>query len=177
MRYHLNQTGVERAPVSARSRKPGIIGLALLVPTLGVACGGGGSPTVASIGTPAGVGSAGTLNFAPYRNCMEQAGVNVDAHGSPIGALPANFSQAVSKCAPLAPVVNAGAEPPPSNILAEMLQYTRCMRAHGVDVPDPQIENGAAVINVPASVHNSPAYETANQTCVRQLPSTPQPAP
>ena len=132
---------------------------------------------MATLHSPASAPGAGPLNYTAYRACMQQQGVNVSANGSPIGTLPSNFSQAVTMCGPLAPVVTNGGSTVPTALLTQMLQYAQCMRSKGLDVPDPQVQNGLASITIPQAVHDSPAYGPAQEVCSRQLPSTPMPAP
>jgi hypothetical protein len=52
---------------------------------------------------------------------------------------------------------------------ADMLQYARCMRSHGVvDFPDPS-SNGAILVG--GTVSQSPQYPAADETCRKLLPN------
>jgi hypothetical protein len=52
---------------------------------------------------------------------------------------------------------------------ADMVQYARCMRSHGVvDFPDPS-SNGT--ISVSGNVSQSPQYPAADETCHKLLPN------
>jgi hypothetical protein len=55
------------------------------------------------------------------------------------------------------------------------LKYARCMREHGVDMPDPQFENGGANVTIggpdgPDIDPNSQAFKDAEKACESLLP-------
>jgi hypothetical protein len=57
------------------------------------------------------------------------------------------------------------------------LKFARCMRAHGVDIPDPQASGGGIVIQkgpgggaAPSLNPQSPAFKRAEQACSILLP-------
>jgi hypothetical protein len=45
----------------------------------------------------------------------------------------------------------------------QMLEYAQCMRDHGVDMPDPQFEDGGFVVQ--EDVSNDPDFEAADEEC------------
>ena len=67
---------------------------------------------------------------------------------------------------------------------AAALRYGRCMRRHGIDIPDPKIEPGPGgqgirrQIEIPPGMsQNSPAFVTADQKCERANRATRAAAP
>jgi hypothetical protein len=49
----------------------------------------------------------------------------------------------------------------------ELLGFARCMREHGIDIPDPTVEEP---LEIPKSAFTSPAWEPAKQACESLLP-------
>jgi hypothetical protein len=51
------------------------------------------------------------------------------------------------------------------------LKFARCMRAHGVDIPDPQATSGGIVVHGrPGMTPRSPAFRRAQQACQSLMP-------
>jgi hypothetical protein len=51
-----------------------------------------------------------------------------------------------------------------------MLQYSRCMRSHGVpSFPDPTFSGGGVLLRVGRDVASSPAFQSAQQACAAVL--------
>jgi hypothetical protein len=50
------------------------------------------------------------------------------------------------------------------------LNYARCMRAHGVNFPDPQFSGGKVTMGGPGLNPNDPNFRSANQTCQKLMP-------
>jgi hypothetical protein len=50
------------------------------------------------------------------------------------------------------------------------LNYARCMRAHGVDFPDPQFSSGRITMGGPGLNPNDPNTRAANQACQKLMP-------
>jgi hypothetical protein len=78
---------------------------------------------------------------------------------------------------------NGGAPPSPAEqakMLAQLLQYSECMRSHGItDFPDPQSSNGRVGISInagPGSDLNpdNPQFQAAQKACQKLLPRPPQ---
>jgi hypothetical protein len=58
--------------------------------------------------------------------------------------------------------------------------FARCMRAHNIDIPDPTSQPGGGFgirRAIPQSERNSPAFQSALQACVSNLPFRPGSAP
>ena len=57
-----------------------------------------------------------------------------------------------------------------------MLDYARCMRQNGVDMPDPQFDGKGKVamkIGKGGLDPNSPAFEEASESCRKEVPGGP----
>jgi hypothetical protein len=88
-----------------------------------------------------------------------------------------NFKAANQACARLLPkggVNGPGGEPDPA-MEQKLLDFSRCMREHGVDMPDPQFENGGANVTIggpdgPDIDPNSQAFKDAEKACESLLP-------
>jgi hypothetical protein len=50
------------------------------------------------------------------------------------------------------------------------LNFARCMRAHGVDFPDPQFDAGKITMGGPGLNPNDPNMRAANQACEKLMP-------
>jgi hypothetical protein len=60
----------------------------------------------------------------------------------------------------------------------QALKFARCMRSHGVDMPDPQVENGGGIrISIRGGKDslnpNSPAFRSAQEDCKAFMPKGP----
>jgi hypothetical protein len=64
---------------------------------------------------------------------------------------------------------NAGEDVDPAQAA---LAYGRCMRQHGIDIPDPQVDaDGGLDMELPRAVNrDDPKYQAADQACGRYLP-------
>ncbi len=49
----------------------------------------------------------------------------------------------------------------------ELLGFARCMREHGIDIPDPTADSP---LEIPKNAFGSPAWEPAKQACQSLLP-------
>jgi hypothetical protein len=142
-----------------------VAALFIVVALAAAACGGGGdSEGVASIDgssqndTDA---AAETTSQNPedarleFARCMREHGVNVPDPGShgglglsvPPGTSRAEFDEAQRACQPIleraAPELS---EEQRSVMQDAALEFARCMREHGIDVPDPQTSDGGIII-------------------------------
>jgi hypothetical protein len=60
------------------------------------------------------------------------------------------------------------------------VKFAECMRAHNIDIPDPTSQPGGGFgirRAIPQSERNSPAFQSALQACVSNLPFRPGSAP
>jgi hypothetical protein len=187
MRDHGGRAGPARPP--RRCWRPwlavlvGVLALALGV----AACGGGGKPSgVASLGgadkatatTRAGGGDdrQAVLNYA---RCMRQHGIDLpdptfDANGRVTQGLTSGpghkrpsdptFKAAQQACQHYLP--NGGQPPTVSPQRQQRLvQFARCVRQHGIDMPDPGASGGIDMRGVDS---DTPKFKAAVQAC-RQL--------
>jgi hypothetical protein len=58
-----------------------------------------------------------------------------------------------------------GTTAPGSNALTQADQFTACMRAHGVDFPDPTVVNGQIEFNGAPGLGRTQGFVSAQQTC------------
>jgi hypothetical protein len=61
------------------------------------------------------------------------------------------------------------------NAAGSFQRFAACMREHGQDVPDPDVNSGNVTITQPASANRS-AWDAAMRACQQFLPSGGQPA-
>jgi hypothetical protein len=176
----------------ATIRRPGarllILGSgALLTAGLLAGCGHGAAANQAST-----TGSNKQADMLKFTQCMRSHGVNVPdpqtsgagggvlhfqagGPGSPINPDSTTFENAQKACQSLLP--NGGQMSPQQQAQAQQnaLNFSRCMRAHGVDMPDPQIGNGSIGIKItPGSGAgkinpDSPTFQSAQQACASQF--------
>jgi hypothetical protein len=182
---------------------------------LAAGCGGGESPSVASLGSANGTtttqgnspsggsaqrgtanGSGGssvtmqTKNGAKFAACMRSHGVpnfpdpskdGSITFGSGTGIDPNSpkFKAAQSVCQKLLP---NGGQPSPqeqAKAQAQMLAFSRCMRAHGVhDFPDPKFSGGRGTLQIRGGKGSdldphSPTFQAAQKACAKDLPGRP----
>ena len=161
------------------------LGGALLTLTLLSACGH----------TPATTAAASTsskqADALKYAQCMRSHGVDIPdpqttgsgggfairiqgGPGSGINPDSTTFQNAQKACQSLLP--NGGQLTPQQQAQAQQnaLDFARCMRAHGVDIPDPQPgSNGAGIrIGGPGSAKinpDDPNFQSAQQACGSKL--------
>jgi hypothetical protein len=147
------------------------------------ACGSDSGGDEASAGQP---DDAKRLAFAA---CMRKAGVDFRVEGGsssgaerstvrvPKGIAPARMEKIQRDCAKKTgggPKAPSKAEQ--AKFLDQALKFSRCMRAHGVDLPDPQATGtGAIVMKRSASGGggidpSSPAFQRAQKTCESFMP-------
>ncbi len=89
-----------------------------------------------------------------------------------LGVSSSQIGTAEKACRSLVPTYSATPQP---HVLAQALQFSRCMRSHGAaNFPDPE-SNGAIVI--PHAMENSPAYLAALHFCLHKYGVPPPPSP
>jgi hypothetical protein len=169
---------------------PGLL-LALMLAV--VACGSGKSNGVASLSganRPTATTSPGgssdsqqaALNWA---RCMRQHGINmpdpkIDATEGIGGLLPRGvspddpkFKAAQQACQQYAP--NGGQPPKPSpQQQQKLLAFARCMRQHGVNMPDPDANGGIDMTGAGVDP-DGPKFKAAQQACQQYQPKGSKP--
>ena len=154
-------------------------------------CGGGGpkagvanvsgSHTTSSRSSP----SSTYAQALAYANCVRSHGVPLwpdpDSSGRfdkskltprQLGVSMAKAGAAQHACRTLLPTYSATQQ---SQVLAQALTFSRCMRAHGsTNFPDPE-SNGA--IRIPHAMENSPVYLAALHFCIAKYGVPPPPSP
>ncbi|MEU6795755.1 hypothetical protein ABZ907_29035 [Nonomuraea wenchangensis] len=147
------------------------LGAAFLLTSM-AACGGG----------PAAPGPAGTQgDGVKYAQCMREHGVEMDDPGVEGGIrlqMPSGGKAVLEKaqeaCKKYAPVTaGKGAGEVPAADQAKFIAYAKCMREHGVDMPDPKFEGGQARMGLPRQEGmspDSPVMKNAEKACRPLLP-------
>jgi hypothetical protein len=171
-----------------RSRMGLVLGLLLALGMAVAACGGGGNSSgVASL---SGAGKA-TATTNPggskdpqqaalaYARCMRQHGINmpdpkVDANEGMVGMLPEGvspddpkFKAAQQACQQYTPNGGQPTKPNPQQ-QQQMLAFARCMRQHGVNIPDPDASGG---LDLRGFNSDSPKFKAAQQACQQYTPN------
>jgi hypothetical protein len=164
-------------------------GLLLALALAVAACGGGGGTSngVASLGdgkataatTSPGGNSDPQQAALAYAKCMRQHGINMadpklgagDRVGSllPEGVSPDDpkFKAAQQACQQYLP--NGGQPPKPDQQQQQqMLAFARCMRQHGIDMPDPKPGGGLDMRGVDS---DTPTFQAAQQACQQYGPN------
>jgi hypothetical protein len=164
--------------------------LALALGLAVAACGGGGGKGsgVASLGgadKPTGTTRAGgsddrqaALNYA---RCMRQHGIDMpdpkfDAQGhvaiqNPPGVGPDSpkFKAAQQACQKYLPSGGQPTRPDPQE-QQQMLAFARCMRQHGIDMPDPKPNGGIDANAANGANPDSPKFKAAERACQQYEP-------
>jgi hypothetical protein len=167
----------------------GLVPVLLLALALAVAaCGGGGGKGdgVASLGgdqatattSPGSGGSDPTQAALAYAGCMRQHGIDMpdpkfDANGRMAQQLPAGvgpddpkFKAADQACKQYLP---NGGEPEKVDPQQQqqMLAHARCMRQHGINMPDPKPDGR---VDMPGIDPDDPTFKAAEQACQQYEP-------
>jgi hypothetical protein len=164
----------------------GVLALALAV----AACGGGDKPGgVASLGdratatTSAGGSQERRVAFA---RCMRQHGVNLpdpnpnqtDWDPEPEGPKPAGWDAAWQACRQRLPASDLPNNAPPSpQELGQLRAFAVCMRAHDIDMSDPDPTTGGMTIGgrlehvTRAQLLDDPGFKAAEAACRDKLPA------
>jgi hypothetical protein len=167
---------------------PGLL-LALTLAVAGCGGGGGKSGGVASLTgstkatptTSAGGSSDPKQAARDWARCMRQHGINlpdpnIDANEGFAGLLPEGvnpddpkFKAAQQACQQSAP---SGGQPPTRNQQQrqQQLQLARCMRQHGINMPDPDA-NGGTDMSRSGVDPDGPTFKAAEQACRQYQPN------
>jgi hypothetical protein len=158
--------------------------VALVAAACTTACGGG--PPTSGGATPT---SNAATSFQEFAKCMREHGQNMPdpdpdsgnlALTPPPGAASAGWNTAMQACQHFLP--NNG-EPAVSNPqeLEALRRYAVCMRAHGIEMTDPDPSTGRSQIQgrlanaTRDQILNDPTYKTADAACKDKLPSGDSP--
>jgi hypothetical protein len=155
--------------------------LLLLLAALCLAgCSSGGGQAPATLAKTDEIGRAAVQ----YAQCLRDHGYSVadptfDQDGLPVfggdlrGAAVKNeaFDADRRKCAePLNAAYQAAGVTSKKDVKPEdLLGFTRCMRDHGIDIPDPSADG---MLELPKTMYSSPAWEPAKQACELLLPQS-----
>jgi hypothetical protein len=164
-----------------RSRMGLVPGLLLVLALAVAACGGGGGKGdgVASLGgdqatstTSPGGGDSTQADLA-FARCMRQHGIDmpdpkVDADGRTEWQLPPGvgpddpkLKAAQQACKRYRPNGGQAQRPSPQQ-QQEMLAFARCMRQHGIDMPDPTPDGGVDMRGIDP---DGPRFKAAERAC------------
>lgn len=149
------------------------------ISTIGGARSGGGAS--AEPDAPAAADAADAM--AAFGRCMRDEGVPIDDGGGTSlrrggGGDDPDLEAAAARCKKHLEGTGvefaaggSGGQLPPEQ-LEGLLGYAKCMRAHGIDVPDPDPESGGLLTEEGESDLDteSAEYEQADQKCTAELP-------
>jgi hypothetical protein len=171
-----------------RTRMVLLPGLLLALALAVAACGGGDKANgVASLGdkatatTSPGGGKDSKQQMLAYTRCMRQHGINLpdpkfDAAGRAAQQMPPGvgpddpkYKAADQACKQYLP--NGGEpEKPDPQTQQQMVAFARCMRQHGIDIPDPKPGGGIDADGAKGVDLNSPKFKAAQQACQQYQP-------
>jgi len=149
---------------------------------LAAACSGPSGPDVpAASGSASPSASAGSGELTAFVNCVRQHGVTVPDPNPGFAWQQAEHSHgwnaAWSACRALLPPPPAGAanQLPSAQQLEQLRTFAVCMRAHSIDMSDPDqtgdMQIGGRLQHVTrAQLVNDPGYKAAYQACKDKLP-------
>ena len=160
----------------------GVAGTVLAAVLPLAACGGGGNEGAATTHTGSSADASGDDAFVSFQECMRQHGVdlpggvgNRGADGAGDPQADPDFGAATTACQHLLEGVTLDdGEAPPLDPETEkaFLEYARCMRDHGINMPDPS--NGGLVAQAGQEERfdpESPEFEAADEQCRGALAS------
>jgi hypothetical protein len=165
------------------------IGLLLALALAVAACGGGDERGgVASLGdgkatstTSAGGSQDERQADLAYARCMRQHGINMpdpkyDANGRTEWQLPSGMRKDDPKLKAAQQAcrqyrANGGeAQRPNPQQQQEMLAFARCMRQHGINMPDPTPDGRVDMRGIKREVRESPKFKAAERACPQFRP-------
>jgi hypothetical protein len=174
-----------------RSRTGLIVSALLLILVLASACArGSNDPGVA------GQGSSSTPSASPsgdpgdgglaYAQCMRDHGISDFPDPGASGGTPLQFEPgtdldpdspqykaADDACSSLLPPSSSSVWTPSPHELDQLVRFAQCMRAHGIQMSDPDPTTGDMTSpgSVRAEQENDPVYEAAYAACKDELPN------
>jgi hypothetical protein len=155
----------------------------LLMVVLATACSrGSNAPGVAGAGSSSAVSASPSEDAGDggaWARCMREHGVNIpdpvpgieeahDSHESEPG-----WDDAFQACQSLMPTGNGDVWTPSEQELEQLLSFAACMRAHGIQMSDPDPTTGdmTAPGSIRAEEENDPLYQAAFAACKDKLPN------
>ena len=198
MHEHGGRVTLARPPRPSRRwpRLAGLVGAVLALTLAVAACSGGGKsngvaslggsnkPTATTTAKPRSKQDAMQAALA-FARCMRQHGINLpdpQFNGNGIsqeftarrggnGPDSPKFKAAQQACNKYLPNGGQPTKPNPQE-QQQMLAFARCMRQHGIDVPDPGASGGIEVKGRPGTVNpDSPKFKAAEQACQQYEPN------
>ncbi|MEN3611309.1 hypothetical protein [Plantactinospora sp. ZYX-F-223] len=158
-----------------RLRRAGLI-LGVVLATAAAGCGAGTGSTGDEAAASATPGSG--ENLANWMRCMREHGVTVEDPresgrfaADTEGISAETLEQAQQACRQYVQAA-AGDRPNASDpeVMAKYLDFARCMRERGVDLPDPVADANGEVTLAPRTDPKSSLYVDAEQACRSLLP-------
>jgi hypothetical protein len=195
MHEHGGRAGPARPPRPSRRwpQLAGLVGAVLAVALTVAACGGGGKANgVASLSgankptttTTAGSSHDDRQAALEFARCMRQHGIDMpdpkfngngisqefSARRGGKGPDDPAFKAAQQACQQYLPNGGQPTRPNPQE-QQQMLAFARCMRQHGINMPDPKPNGGIEVKGGPGTVNpDSPKFKAAEQACQQYEP-------
>jgi hypothetical protein len=173
-----------------------LLGLLLALGLAVAGCGGGGDKGggVASLGgadnttstTAAGAGGDDRQKALNWARCMRQHGINIpdprfDAQGNMVPPEPPAVANAQAKlkfraaeqaCKQYETSGGPPPSPPSAHERQQALAFARCMRQHGIDLPDPQVDATGIHRPLPEGMNRGdPRLTAPQQACRQYLPN------
>jgi hypothetical protein len=160
---------------------PRIAALAVMAGITLLASGCSGSSSGSPDGSPSAASNAAkTSKAVAYANCMHAHGVNISVNsdggfssggggGSGSGGSSGQNQSAQNACRHLLPNGGQPSQAAQAQAVKQALNFTHCMRSHGVpNFPDP-VAAGNGGISFPNVNANVPGFAKANQACQSQM--------
>jgi hypothetical protein len=186
----------DREPPARPPRRPrlaALVGALALSLAVAACAGGGGTGGVASLGgatqTTSGSNASRGKDFKQaaleFARCMRRHGIDMpdpqfsgnkitqEIKGRPGGAKGPDdpkFTAAQQACQQYLPNGGQPIRPNPQE-QQRLLRFARCMRQHGIDVPDPGASGGIVIKGGPSTAKpDEPKFTAAQQACQQYLP-------
>jgi hypothetical protein len=141
-------------------------------PDIAAAPNGGAGATT----TPAATGTTDPEDaIRAHTACLREHGVDVDEQAGGFVAVgdagDPKVREAMKACEPLlAGVIHEPTAAEQEAMREDLLAYARCMREHGVDMPDPVFDGeGGVRVGNPGDGLDPAAMEKANETCANEV--------
>jgi hypothetical protein len=133
-------------------------------------------------------GESGEQTAVKFAKCMREHGIEATAQVGPgaselrIGSrggkgTPQQMEAAQKACARFQPKGGRGPNLTPAERAQredQVLAFARCMRQHGIDIPNPETRGAGIGIRIKAGVNpNDPKFQEAQKACQSLLPKPP----